>query len=349
MLKNFQEILRGDVEHALLHLWSDQLSEAEAMAIRNRVRKDPGYRDAFYGSLEILGSMEELAGDSRIQEIAPEFRRLTQRRRSRRSVGMGMAAGLLVAISAALVYFSPWSAPDDSRLQEYSTRIGEQRTIGLDDGSVITLNTASRLVVDYTDQVRRILLERGEAYFDVAEELEIPFTVDLGLRSVTALGTAFNIRKTLQNYQVAVIEGAVAWHEPADEVLASQPPIPVDGRAVVISSPGQHRVEAGWVAEFDLSSSRLAAFRPESMDRFKEWRTGMISFYPEPLVRVVQELNRYSRKKILIEDASVMELSVYTTVNVREIESALDGLEKLLPIKLTRHYDRIVITGLTEN
>ena len=349
MLKNLQEVLRGDVEHALLHLWSDELSEAEVAAIRDRVRNDRSYREAFYGSLELLGSMEELAGDSEIREIVPEFRRRLQKRGSRRSAALGIAAGALVAIGAALAYFSPWSGPDDSRLQKYFTRIGEQQTIELDDGSVITLNTAGQLVADFSEEARRILLERGEAFFEVAEDPERPFTVDLGVRSVTAVGTAFNIRKLPEHYQVAVLEGAVSLHELTAEVFSSQRQVSADGQTLANSAPGQHRVEAGWVAEFDVSRNRLAVFRPESMERYQDWRSGMLSFYPEPLYQVVQELNRYSRKKILIEDASVMDLSVYTTVSIHEIDAALSGLEKLLPIKVTRHYDRIVITASAEN
>ena len=349
MLKNLQEIMGGDVEHALLHLWSDQLSEAEAAAIRNRVWRDPKYREEFDGSLEVLASMEALADDSEIQEIALEFRRLMQEHRSKRGAALGMAAGLLVAIGAALTYFSPWSGPDDSHLQKYFTRIGEQQTIELDDGSVITLNTAGQLVVDYSEQVRRILLERGEAYFEVAEDSGRPFTVDLGVRSVTAVGTAFNIRKSPEHYQLAVIEGAVAFHEVTDEVPSSPPPVSVNGQAVVISAPGQQRVEAGWVAEFDVTRDVLTTFRPESMERYEGWRNGTLSFYREPLYQVIQELNRYSRKKILIEDTSVMELSVYMAVSVHEIDSALYGLEKLLPIEVTKHYDRIVITASAGN
>ena len=343
MLKNLQEIISGEVEDALLHLWSDQLSEAEAAAIRNRIRNDPKYREEFHGSLAILASMEALEGDSEIQAIVPKIRRLIEKRRSRRSMALGMAAGMLVVIGAFLTYFSPWSASDDSHLQKYFTRIGEQQTIELDDGSVITLNTAGQLVVDYSEQVRRILLERGEAYFKVAEDSKRPFTVDLGVRSVTAVGTAFNVRKGPERYQVAVIEGAVAFHETTADVAALAPRISADGQAVVLSTLGHRRVEAGWVAEFDVSRNQLTAFRPESMDRYQNWRSGLLSFASEPLHRVVQELNRYSRKKILIEDASIMELQVYTVIRVGAIDSAVKGLELVLPIKVTQHYDRIVI------
>ena len=345
MLNNLQEIVSGEVEHALLRLWSDRLSEPEAAAIRNRVMNDPKYREEFHGSLAILASMEGLEGDSEIEAIVPKIRRMIEKRRSRRNVALGMAAGMLVAIGAVLTYFSTWSGADDRYRQEYFTRIGEQQTIELDDGSVVTLNTASQLVVDYSERVRRILLERGEAYFEVAGDSERPFTVDLGTRSVTAVGTAFNVRTGPERYQVAVIEGAVGFHQATADVSALPPGVLTDGRAVVLSMLGQRRVEAGWVAEFDVSRNELTAFRPASMDRFRDWRSGMLSFASEPLYQVVQELNRYSRKKILIEDASVMELLVYTVIRVRAIDSAVEGLELVLPVKVTQHYDRIVITA----
>ena len=345
MLKNLQELMTGDVEYALLHLWSDQLSEAEAAAIRNRVRNDPEYRERFEDLLELLAAMDGLAAESAIQDIVLDFRRMIQKRRSKRRTALTVAAGVLVAIGAGLAYVSPFSGPDDSHLKKYFTRIGEQQTIELNDGSVVTLNTGGQIVVDYNEQDRRVLLERGEAYFEVAEEPDRPFTVDLGVRSVTAIGTAFNIRKHPEHYQVAVIRGAVSLHELADGPPSSSPPISAAGETVVIPARSWHRLEEGWVAEFDVSRNQIRAFRPETMERYEGWRSGMLSFYREPLYQVVKELNRYSRKKILIEDSAVMDLTVYTALSVHEIDSALDGLEKLLPIEVRRYYDRIVITG----
>ena len=350
MLRKLREIMDGDVEHALVRIWSDQLSEAEAEAIHTRVQGDPKYREEFHGAMEVLAAMEALADDSENQEILRDVRRILHERRSKRRLVLGIAAGVLVAVGTALTHFSPWSGPDDSHLQNhFITRVGEQQTVELDDGSVVTLNTGGRLAVDYSGSDRRIVLERGEAYFEVTEDPGRPFTVDLGVRSVTAVGTAFNIRKSPERYQVAVIDGAVAFHASTDDAASSPAPVSTDGRAVPISAPGQRRVEAGWVAEFDLSADELTAFRPESMDRYQDWRSGMLGFYREPLYQVVKELNRYSRKKILIEDASVMELNVYTAVNVHEIDSALEGMELVLPIKVVRYYDRIVITASAEN
>ena len=289
--------------------------------------------------------MEELEATSQIRAIAEESRQIIELRRSKRRATLGIAAGVVLAVGAALLYVAPWSGPDDSHLERHFTRIGEQKTIDLDGGSVVTLNTATQLVVDYSEQDRKILLERGEALFEVAKDPDRPFTVELGVRSVTALGTVFNIRKHPERYHVAVLEGAVSLHPLTEEASASAPPVSTQGESIVIEASTQRRVDEGWVADFEVSGNRITAFQPESMERYAAWRTGMLRFYREPLYQVVQELNRYTRKKILIEDATVMELSVYVAVSVKELDSALNALEQLLPIKVTKHYDRIVITG----
>lgn len=340
MLKNLQEIMGGDATHALVRLWSHELSEAEAMAIDSRVQGDPQYREELDRLHSAFAAIKALSGDRAVQAIACDHRHLLRACRMKRRLALGMVAGFLVTIGAVLAVFLP--APDDSHLQEYFARIGEQQTIELTDGSVVTLNTGGRLLVNYSGLVRRVLLERGEAYFEVAEDLDRPFTVDLGTHAVTAVGTAFNVRKDPNRYQVAVIEGAVAFHTVTDALSASLPP-------VSIRRPGPRLVEAGWVAGFDVSGNELTAFQPESMDRYRDWRSGMLSFDYEPLPQVVQELNRYSRREILIEDSSVMELRVAAAIHIQDMDTALKALERVLPIKVTRHYDRIVITAADGN
>ena len=341
MLKNLHEILHGDATHGMLYLLSDALSEAEAAAIHNRVLRDPDYREDLDGLLADFEAMGGLEGDAAVETIATEHRRLLQERRTKRRIALGMAAGILVALGAVLTVYSPWTS--DRHLETYFTRIGEQQTIALADGSVVTLNTGGQLVVDYGGRSRRILLGRGEAYFEVAADPERPFTVDLGTHAVTAIGTAFNVRKDPERYQVAVIEGAVAIHEAIEDLPAASPLVSADA-----TTSGPRLVEAGWVAEFDVSGGNLTAFQPESMDRYLDWRSGLLSFDNVPLSQVVQELNRYSRRKILIEDASVMELRVVTAIHIQDIDTALAALEQVLPIQVTQHYDRIVITASGE-
>ena len=346
MLKNLHEILRGDATYAMVYLLSDALSEAEAAAINNRVLRDPEYRDDLDGLLADFDAMGGLDDDAAVEAIARDYRQLLRDRRTKRRLALGMAAGILVALGAVLTVYAPWT--NDRHVETYFTRIGEQQTIALADGSVVTLNTGGQLVVDYGGRPRRILLGRGEAYFEVAADPERPFMVDLGTHTVTALGTTFNVRKDPERYQVAVLEGAVAIHEATAEVSRSPPSVSADGQPVILARSGPRRVEAGWVAEVEVSRDELTAFQPESLDRYHDWRSGLLIFYDESLRKVVQELNRYSRRTILIEDTAILEWPVYTAIRVAEIDGALRALERALPIAITWHYDRIVITASRE-
>src|SRR5271156_1297875 len=89
---------------------------------------------------------------------------------SRRRVLMSssIAASLAAVASAGLIGFRFF------REQRYGTRIGEMRVIPLVDGSVVSLNTDSEVVVQYTKAVRAIELLHGEALFDVAKNRQRP-------------------------------------------------------------------------------------------------------------------------------------------------------------------------------
>src|SRR5690606_12600450 len=92
----------------------------------------------------------------------------------------------------------------------YRTAVGERLAVTLDDGSVLTLNTDSRALVQYGDGIRGVTLEKGQALFEVAKNPELPFVVTAAGRKVTALGTAFDVRVTDDRLAVTLIEGRVA-------------------------------------------------------------------------------------------------------------------------------------------
>ena len=92
----------------------------------------------------------------------------------------------------------------------YQTDVGEHSSITLDDGSIIKLNTNSRMRVNYTEQHRLLILERGEVNVNVAKDKNRPLSVLAGTRIVQAVGTEFNIEITSdQKIELVVLEGKV--------------------------------------------------------------------------------------------------------------------------------------------
>ncbi|HYG27219.1 MAG TPA: FecR domain-containing protein, partial [Caulobacteraceae bacterium] len=75
----------------------------------------------------------------------------------------------------------------------YRTGLNERRVVLLSDGSKLSLDAQTRVIVNYSDDARRLTLANGQARFDVAHDVSRPFSVRAGDRTVVATGTAFNI------------------------------------------------------------------------------------------------------------------------------------------------------------
>ena len=77
----------------------------------------------------------------------------------------GTAAAVLVAVAVSLNGYFIDRVQGDRDLQRYITRIGEQKSVELADGSVVTLNTGTELLVSMEERARTAILRRGEGLF----------------------------------------------------------------------------------------------------------------------------------------------------------------------------------------
>src|SRR3546814_10959773 len=75
----------------------------------------------------------------------------------------------------------------------FNTAVGERRDVALADGSVLRLNTASRVEVVLSKRARVVRLLRGEALFDVAHDPARPFYVEFAHSRLRAVGSALNV------------------------------------------------------------------------------------------------------------------------------------------------------------
>jgi transmembrane sensor len=198
-------------------------------------------------------------------------------------IGGGIAAGLAVAAGSATYVAQVWNEG------RYKTQIGEMRVVPLSDGSVVSLNTDSELLVRYSKSQRDIELIRGEALFDVAKNKARPFVVKTGKTQVRAVGTSFSV-KVLPNQpvQVLVREGVV-------EVKRQDVPV---APAVLVASNNRALapLDAPIVAE---------PVETAEVGRALAWRVGRLAFHGEPLNLAASEFARYSPVRIQIDDPEV--------------------------------------------
>lgn len=233
-----------------------------------------------------------------------------------------------MAATAAVVFISGgiWWSQFAATAPVLTTGIGERRTFSLADGSQVTLGGDSRLRLAMTGQRRELDLETGEAFFDVEKDANRPFVVRAGGTRITAIGTAFNVRRAIDRVQVAVTSGAV-------QVVA--PGTAPEHRAADV------RLEAGHQAV--VAAGRLLAPAPAELPAVIGRSEGRLHYTWEPLRYVVADLMRYSEVPIELSGPGAGELLVTGTVLEEDLRGWLEGLEEALPVRVTFSRERITI------
>ena len=199
-----------------------------------------------------------------------------------------VAAGSSVAVALAGAFlFNEWL-----RAGTYDTGVGEQQTVVLEDGSRMSLNTSTRVRVELSAAQRAVIVEEGEALFEVAKDARRPFVVRAGGSEVAALGTVFSVRLGGQGAQaggaltVALIEGSVSVRSPAHEASAG-----AESSTPILMQAGQR---------MRMPTAGGALVDQPRMDPLVAWKRGEAVFDDVALEEAVAEMNRYSRTPIVL-------------------------------------------------
>jgi transmembrane sensor len=261
----------------------DDLSSQEEIAFREWLAADPRHLGA-YARAEALMAHLERAGAAgadalRLEAETPEHSMIARWGVDRRRFiwGGSVIAGLAAAVGAIV-----W-LPRLMR-ESYSTILGETREVVLSDGSMLTLNTASKVLVDYSKQERRIVLMAGEALFDVAKNRQRPFLVVAGDTQVRALGTSFTVKLLPREpVRVLVQEGQVEVKRPNVPEAA---PVKLSANTIAVAP-----------SQAPISTEKLTSAQ---VSRDLAWREGRIAFDNETLAEAARAFSRYSDIRILV-------------------------------------------------
>jgi transmembrane sensor len=203
--------------------------------------------------------------------------------------------------------------------------------ISLPDGSVISAGADTVLVATLLKHSRTVLLRQGEAYFRVMKDQNRPFTVRAGGTTVTDVGTAFDVRRTLREVIVAVAEGVVnvATPLPGDQSGSIERFLGSSERPKLAAI----RLTAGESLALEPlnTSPRLSAINTKWV---AGWREGRLQYVDEPLDGVVADLARYSTRRIVVATPDVAQLRVTGVVFVQNIDGWLAGLEASFPVRV---------------
>jgi transmembrane sensor len=239
------------------------------------------------------------------------------RRRTFAAFG-GLAAGLLLAVGL-------FTTTGTSSVTDWSTSKGETRQVRLADQSLVNLNSASEVEVHITDKARQLKLKQGEAWFQVAKNKHKPFVVEAGAVRVRAVGTAFSVRRYRDGADILVTEGVV-------EVWSSQG----SGERVLLAQGEQVFVP-------EAAAKIKVARAPDEVERKLAWRNGKIIFNDQTLGDAVADFNRYSPRKIVIQDARIMRMKFIGQYAIDAPELFAKDVSSYLDVPLVITADAIMI------
>jgi transmembrane sensor len=231
------------------------------------------------------------------------------------------AAAAVVLIAMAAGYY--W------RSNVLATGVGQQQARSLQDGTRIVLNTDTRIEVSYDEHARRVRLIRGEAWFHVAKNPAWPFLVSVGGREIRALGTSFIVRHDgIEDLSVTLVEGRVS-------VGLASPQREVRPQNIEILSPGQRLL---------ISENRPPAVDRPELTRITAWVQGRVQFDDTPLGQATEEMNRYSKRHIMVADPNIGQLRVGGVFHAGDCEEFVRVVTAAFGLEADRQGDGIVLS-----
>jgi transmembrane sensor len=245
--------------------------------------------------------------------------REAQRAKRRLFAGLAAAIAFVALVAAIWIGLAP---------QHYETALGERRTVALEDGSEISLDSQSRVEVRYSGRQRELWLVRGRAKFSVAHDPARPFTVSAANRTVIATGTQFSVELFRSQVNVILYEGSVdVVRDSAVQAAASQ-------TARVKLQPGRQLI-----ASLIDETLELRDIDPAST---LAWESGQISFDDEPLATAVQRMNRYSKAILEVGDAAAGRIRISGTFVAGDTDTFVEGVTGVFPVRVAARGDRLV-------
>ncbi len=329
-------------------LWIERLSEGltreEELELQSWLTENPANQVLLEKMARLWDKMDSL---SRLSTLLPQPASTMESNRHRAPY-YALTASVVLGLSALL--FWNWSldrgdAPQTAQRPAevfYETAIGGQQVNLLEDGTIITLNTSSRIGVRYSSSARVLHLEYGEVHVQVAKDPTRPLSVLAGDRVVQAVGTAFNIEiKPGREIELVVTEGSVRVGQQSTLVNVEQNKVKIVlPRSAAVITAGQELVMGN-------EAKQARPITDTEIQVKLSWQKGNLIFRGEPLADVVKEVERYTGVEFVFLNENLKEAHVSGFFKAGDVEGMLAVLKENFSIEYQRESEnRVLLYGI---
>jgi transmembrane sensor len=317
-------------------LRSHRCTDADRSEFKAWCDQDQRHREAFDRLQRSLAALRQAADHPQIRALR-EMATIGERGFSARRIAWGAAiaasiAGVFVIAAyragpGIATWQQPTNAGNTAAVQPaFVTAADELRTVTLPDGSSVTMNAGTQIQTAWLPGERGIRLLSGQAFFRVAKDPTRPFVVTAANHTVTALGTAFDVKLETDKVQVTLVEGRVA----------------VRG---IGKAAGQPMTELAPHEQLAAADGALPTVRAVDVAMSVGWAEDQVFFTDESLARAVAEMNRHSAEQIVLDDPSLARYQVNGMFLAGNQRGFVSALSTYYPIEYRRDArGRIVLT-----
>jgi len=297
------------------------LTEAEETKLLESIKSGE------YPEAEFLADQDELAaeviqpGNKIVDDAWLKFKKNMEASKSsskrnvlrfNRSEWIAVAAAFVVGILLTSAFFNLYFSEfhDEINVQQVSVPFGAKSKLELPDGSIVWLNSGTKISYPEKYKGKREVTLEGEGFFEVVKS-KIPFVVKTQKGDVEVLGTSFNVQSySHEGFQTTLVTGSVMFTA-------------VNGETVILKPGEQAAVsEAG-----NLSLNRV------DTDIYTSWKEGKLIFYREPFAMMAKRLERWYNVKIIIGDDKLKELWFTGTVEMETLSEFMALLERTYTVR----------------
>lgn len=230
----------------------------------------------------------------------------------------------------------------------YATATGEQRSIALVDGSVIELNSRSKVEVRFSKTQRDVNLVSGQALFHVAKDPARPFIVASEGTRVRAVGTQFDVYKKHGGTIVTVVEGTVvvvrSGVEPSNPLEGSGTPnVPVQSNADPGASLIANAVYLSAGEQLTVTPKTERKTAHPNVASATAWTQRELVFDSASLSEVAEEFNRYNDRQLVIDDSALYDFHISGVFSSTDPASLIRFLRQRPGVEVTETASEIRI------
>jgi transmembrane sensor len=322
-----RQALRSAAAQWLALRRSGAMTPTEEQGFREWLDESPAHQHAWLQLERIWALTGAVAEDPQIIEARAHDARVFGRWSNWQRM-TGIAAAMVFALASTWAVrnsdlLGDFGARQLAQAQVFQTGLGQRTALTLEDGSVVTLDTDSEVRVLAMASTRSLALIRGRAFFKVAKDPNRPFLVQAGDKTVRALGTAFGVRMNDGAVTVTLVEGKIRVEEPRAFLKPGHSAEMTAGAELVA------RPDDGWKID------RVDTVRETS------WLDGRLTFMRDPLAEAVDEMNRYSERKLVFTGGRVPDQHIVGVFRAGDVESfaqaaQLNGFARIVEITPNR-------------